>query len=343
MPVASWRDKRDRPLRNRFTKVERFAVDETSLWHVDYRYDHLNRLIGRSFTNSAGTQSESYIYDGSQIALRLDGDFNVVNRYLWGPQVDQLLADEQVTRDSSGNVTDRAILWALGDHQNSVRDLADFDPMMQTTSVVNHKAYDAFGALISETNSAVDTLFAWTGRYFDDATDLYNNLHRWHGAGENQFLNEDPLGLGPDINPRRYTGNDPVNKIDPDGLEDTRPPMRGDTWPSNGGATLTAIKRLMPGQYDDYLPPGSGDWALVSSLEDHQCVTGRRTMTRVWCPVSSEAADVVFRYVQAERAERERYERMLAEREARERAKDQIYSDRNPRGTVMDPENWTSL
>jgi hypothetical protein len=46
---------------------------------------------------------------------------NLTDRYLWGPKVDQLLADEQVTSlAADGNV-----LWTLGDNQNTIRDVVD--------------------------------------------------------------------------------------------------------------------------------------------------------------------------------------------------------------------------
>lgn len=36
-----------------------------------------------------------------------------------------------------------------------------------------------------------------------------------------QWLSEDPLGLDPDINSRRYVGNSPLDRVDPTGLEGT--------------------------------------------------------------------------------------------------------------------------
>ncbi|MBN2578854.1 MAG: hypothetical protein JXB10_07675, partial [Pirellulales bacterium] len=43
-------------------------------------------------------------------------------RYLYGPAVDMILAEERVHYDS-GYVTD-AILWTLGDHEGTIRDVA---------------------------------------------------------------------------------------------------------------------------------------------------------------------------------------------------------------------------
>ena len=62
--------------------------------------------------------------DIGQITLRLEGnrDFtdgketaDIANRYLWGPAVDQILADEQI----SARVGDGRVFWPLADHQGT--------------------------------------------------------------------------------------------------------------------------------------------------------------------------------------------------------------------------------
>ena len=76
---------------------------------VRYVYDAFNRWIGETITTYPGgvaTVSEScrFVYDGNQIVLQFDRtDGNAMaasdlsHRYLWGPAVDQLMADEQVS------------------------------------------------------------------------------------------------------------------------------------------------------------------------------------------------------------------------------------------------------
>ena len=64
------------------------------------------------------------------------------HRYLWGPAVDQLLADEQVT---NGLSQQGSVVWTLGDNQNTVRDLATYNSGTNTTTVVNHRVFSAYG------------------------------------------------------------------------------------------------------------------------------------------------------------------------------------------------------
>ena len=124
------------------------------------------------------------------------GAADLAHRYLWGNAVDQILADEQVHYDGVAEdyVTDR-LLWPLVDQVGSVRDLAEYDDLADTTAITNHRVYDSFGNLQSETNAAVDCLFGFTARPFDEATGLQNNLNRWYDPAVGRWVSEDPIDL----------------------------------------------------------------------------------------------------------------------------------------------------
>jgi RHS repeat-associated protein len=129
--------------------------------------------------------------------------------------IDILLSDEKLTAPT----TPGDVYWALGDNLNTVRDIARYDPQTDTTSIVNHRVFDAFGNVTSETNAAVDLLFAFTGRLLDDSTGLQNNLHRWYDPTIGRWLSEDPIGFkGGDHNLYRYVNNAPTAATDPTGL-----------------------------------------------------------------------------------------------------------------------------
>ncbi len=156
--------------------------------------------------NRPGTPTDTFwIYDGDQAVLEFDGDTaaDLSHRYLWGDAVDQLLADETV---DDGGTED--VLWPLTDWQGTVRDLAAYDTSTDTTSIANHKVYDAYGNVYDETDDTVDTLFGYTGRMWDDDTALQNNLNRWYDPATARWLSEDPIGFT-------------AGAVDPSGLEDT--------------------------------------------------------------------------------------------------------------------------
>ena len=191
--------------RNRLTSVTDKDSSGRVTQVVNYVYDAFNNLVGRTQTNytytggsttPASTTSVTghFVFDGSNMVLVLDNSGAVTERVLWGPAVDQVLAEE----NSSGVVT-----WALSDNQNTVRDLATFNG----SSDLHRRplVYTAFGQPLS--TLPADFQFGYTGRYFDTATGLQWNLNRWYNPNMQRWMRQDPSGLGPDANPYRYCGN----------------------------------------------------------------------------------------------------------------------------------------
>jgi RHS repeat-associated protein len=206
--------------RNRLTSVTFKTSGGTVTKAVQYEYDAYNRLVTKKLdADGNGTFTDNFwIYDGNQAVLQFDGNTaaDLSHRYLWGPAVDQLLADETV---DNGGAED--VLWPLGDWQGSVRHLAEYDESTSTTSIENEKFYDAYGNVTSESNSAVDTLFGYTGRMFDDDTGLQNNLNRWYDPKTGRWISEDPIGFSAgDPNLYRYVGNSPGDRVDPGGQQE---------------------------------------------------------------------------------------------------------------------------
>ena len=182
--------------------------------HDSYTYDIFGRLIGRELDANGDTVAEesgTFIYDGDQILLVLDDTGDVDHRLLWGAAVDQILADE----NSSGDVN-----WMLTDHQNTVRDIVQYDETTDTTAVVSHLAYDAFGNVTTETDPSLDVFnVQYTARYFDEATGLQYNNARWYDAVTGRWMSQDPIGFeAGDDNLYRYVLNQPTHLTDPSGL-----------------------------------------------------------------------------------------------------------------------------
>jgi RHS repeat-associated protein len=160
-----------------------------------------NRLVGKILDpDGAGEEEASeeyYAYDqtpfstrenASQMLFRFTGPTvdDLADRYMWAPVVDMLLSDEKLTApDEPGDV-----YWALGDNLNTVRDIAQYDAGTDTTTIVNHRVFDAFGNITSESNSAVDLIFAFTGRLYDESTGLQNNLNRWYDPTIGRWLSK---------------------------------------------------------------------------------------------------------------------------------------------------------
>jgi RHS repeat-associated protein len=104
--------------------------------------------------------------------------------------------------------------WGLVDNEGTVRDIVN-----NSGAVVDHRVFNSFGEM-TETVPATDFLFGYTGKLFDEATGLQNNLNRWYDSTVGRFLSQDPLGLLPDSNAYRYVGNAPMTHRDPFGQKE---------------------------------------------------------------------------------------------------------------------------
>jgi RHS repeat-associated protein len=215
----------------------RISNDPADDYTVEYEWDHHNRLIGVKHRDNYGTitmsaiyvydafdrriakivdldgtggdpaETTQFIHDGDHIALAFDGNDDLIRRFLHGPVIDQILAEENVAEDE--------LLWMLADNLGSVRTVVDND-----STVINHITYSAFGALTGETNP-VDQFFYFTGRELDKETGDQYNRRRFYGSDIGQWRSTDPIGFeAGDANDRRYVGNNPINFVDAHGLAD---------------------------------------------------------------------------------------------------------------------------
>ncbi len=214
--------------RNRLTDVREWKSGESHvLYELEYEYDVFNRRVARKETTyefadggEGGSQvvgsdfvGEKYIYDGAHIVydfMKIDeGDYELAKRYLYGPAVDQILAQENLSEDLED--ADR-VYWMLTDNQGTVRDIVNHDG-----ALVEHYKYSAYGKLLDGDTSL--TRYLYTGRELDATTGLQYNRARWYDSESGRFLSEDPIGFaGGDANLYRYIGNSPTNATDPSGL-----------------------------------------------------------------------------------------------------------------------------
>ncbi|HEV3415623.1 MAG TPA: RHS repeat-associated core domain-containing protein, partial [Pirellulales bacterium] len=195
--------------RDRLVSVKDFSGSTHALTQeVDYSYDMFNRLVGRSM----GSSTERFVYDGNNATLAFNGSGAITDRFLWGPAVDQILADEQYSSPTSNPTAPGNTLWDVTDNQGSVHDL------IGNLGIREHLVYDSFGAITSPSGS-VTSSFLHNGTFYDPATGLELHGLRWYSPSIKRWLSPDPAGLAFDSNPYRYTGNSPTNFIDPSGLE----------------------------------------------------------------------------------------------------------------------------
>ena len=195
--------------RNRLVAAVTTDTDDTVTANSDYTYDVFDNRIGKSVDADGDGAGEAvverYVLDGDHIALTFDGEGNQTERFLHGLGIDQVLAQENA---------DGEVLWALADHQNSVRVVLDNDG-----NIVNQISYDSFGQIIDQTDSSVDFRFSYTGRELDSETGLYHYRARYYDPAAGRFISEDPISFAAgDSNIYRYVGNNPLFYVDPHGF-----------------------------------------------------------------------------------------------------------------------------
>lgn len=203
--------------RNRLIAVFDRDAASAEIQRVEFTYDAFDRRISKSVDTNPQDMIDAvlthFVYDRDDVILDFvdeDGAAGpnplvLAQRYLHGPAVDQILAQE----DSAGNV-----LWHLTDHLGTVRDLAD-----NNGAVTSHITYDSFGSAIVESGQSLDTRYLFTGREFDSETGLYSYRTRYYDVALGRFLAEDTIGFaGEDLNLFRYVRNSPLDSADPFGL-----------------------------------------------------------------------------------------------------------------------------
>jgi len=178
---------------------------------TQYQWDSENRLIW--ITKPDGTVI-AYQYDefGRRAGKTYVGQ-NVYGEggrfYVHGPGVDEplgLIVGYGVQQD----------WYYVAEGLGSVRLLVD-----EAGNPVNRYRYSAFGKM-RQAEEGVSNSYTYTAREWDADAGLYYYRARWYDPAVGRFLSEDPIGFARgDGNLYRYVANDPVNLIDPFGLDAT--------------------------------------------------------------------------------------------------------------------------
>jgi len=91
-----------------------------------------------------------------------------------------------------------------------------------TGTVVWEAIYKPFGEALVHPQASVVTNFRFPGQYYDEETGLHYNYHRYYDTRTGRYLRPDPIGLLGGNNLYIYAMNNPINQIDPMGLDPAR-------------------------------------------------------------------------------------------------------------------------
>lgn len=183
-----------------------------------YNYDNQGSL--RSVTLPGGTHIE-YLIDGSgrRVAKKVNGQLTKRWLYAGGllPIAELDPAGNVETRYGPGYIARGDTTYrVLRDHLGSVRLVVN----AQTGEVAQRMDYDAWGNITNLQNEQEFTDIGFAGGLYDRHTGLVRFGARDYDPGVGRWTAKDPIlfGGGPS-NLYEYVVNDPINKIDKNGLQ----------------------------------------------------------------------------------------------------------------------------
>ena len=173
-------------------------------------HDGLGRCVKRTLNGTI----TYYLYDGEKPIVEYNATGGIVATNVYGKAIDEILQRVDATFGT---------YYYQQDHEGSVTHLTN-----SAGQIIEKYRYDAFGAptIFNSTSqpinsSAFGNRFLFTGREYAAKFGIYEYRARAYHPGLGRFMSEDPIGFAAgDYNLYRYCGNDPIDRVDPDGLAD---------------------------------------------------------------------------------------------------------------------------
>jgi RHS repeat-associated protein len=204
--------------------ANRLRVVDDGRTAVRYRYDADGRMIERITQHGGTTDKRGYRYANRSILAELDAQSNIAVLYTRDNE-GRLLRRRQA-RTGHQPSDDPHSLYYLSDGLRSVVRMIDWDGQSHLS-----REYDAWGG---STGSRTTGTFGYRGGYEDTHTKLLNFGARWYDPSIGRWLAadplwirlaagvEDPLPSNAEIsNLYTYVSNNPLNRSDPNGLQNT--------------------------------------------------------------------------------------------------------------------------
>jgi RHS repeat-associated protein len=190
-------------------RYELTEVKTNGITAEKYDYD----ALGRRARIIAGTTTNTFVYSGPHIVAEWSN--NVLARsYSYGPQIDDIRS--MTTYGAATNT-----FFYLNDAIGSIHALVNTNG-----AVVEQYRYTAWGEVtVLSSNgtvlaaSAYGNRFTFQGREVSYSTGLLFFRSRYYSASLGRWLSNDPIGISGGLNQYVFCDNNPVNFVDPFGLD----------------------------------------------------------------------------------------------------------------------------
>ena len=178
----------------RLAEITRAATGQRQ---AAYRYNGLGERVKK-----LGTSVTYYHYDlEGRLLAETDASGQTRAEYLY-------LGNEPLALGRSGQ-----LYYYHNDHLGTPQKLTD-----GAGQVVWSASYRAFGEA-SIGGWYVPQNLRFPGQYYDEESGLHYNYHRYYDPDIGRYLTSDPIGLAGGMNTYIYVDNNPINWVDPLGLE----------------------------------------------------------------------------------------------------------------------------
>ena len=254
-----------------YTPNGELASQKTGTQTTQYQYDVLGNLVSVTLPNATkltyltdpenhrvakqvnGTQQTGYLYNGDQIVAQLNGSNQIVSQFVYATGLNS--PDYMV----NGGATYRIISDQLGSPRLVVN--------TATGAIAEQMNYDEFGNVLSDSDAGFQP-FGFAGGVKDSDTGFVRFGARDYNPVVGRWALKDPtLFEGGDSNLFGYTLDDPINKIDPTGLEDACPcTMKNFFWGAVDELTRPAISMLPGG--DSLVVKATGTHSLGEAVRN---------------------------------------------------------------------------
>ncbi len=163
---------------------------------ASFQYD----VFGRRTSKMIGGAATAFLYDGMNIVQEVSG--GTAANLLTGVGLDEVFsrADAAGTR------------YFMTDALGSTLALADADG-----NILTQYTYEPFGNTIASGQANANP-YHYTSRE-NDGTGLYSYRARYYSPTVQRFISEDPIGFSGGVNLYAYALNDPLQFLDPLGLD----------------------------------------------------------------------------------------------------------------------------